>query len=150
MSLSRFDLVVSSLAASACVLGPRAAPAQTSSSDIVVANPNIFPESVAYDATTQKFYVDSLRYGHVTSVDKRIRDDGPCSSTLIDPNFACCLSFRLTLEGSGERKRSALTMVAKRLRNNELALFGKAIRACGQSEKRRAVDGLSARSILPS
>jgi hypothetical protein len=83
------------------------------SSDIIVANPNIFPESVAYDATTQKFYVGSLRYGHVTSVDKRIRDDGLCSSTLIDPKFACCLSFRLTLEGSGERKRSALTMVAK-------------------------------------
>jgi hypothetical protein len=43
--------------------------AAAASGTLFVAAPNLFPENMAYLKTTDRFYVGSLRYGRVSSVD---------------------------------------------------------------------------------
>jgi sugar lactone lactonase YvrE len=57
-------------------MGPKTLP-----HDVVVKAPNLFPESFAFSATTQRFYVGSLRYGRISSV----APDGSLATFSDDP-----------------------------------------------------------------
>ncbi len=56
---------------------------QAADADIAVDAPELFPESMAYLAATQRFYVGSVRYGRVSSVGF----DGTIATLVDDPSL---------------------------------------------------------------
>ncbi len=89
--MNRVQFVLASLGASVASFSfPRLSAAAEDESGsggtIAVDAPNLFPESFAYSATTKLFYVGSVRYGRVSSVDssgtiKTLSDDPRLKST---------------------------------------------------------------------
>ena len=67
--MDRETFVRGLLAAGASAKLAAAAPVAAATRSIFVAAPNLFPENVTYLETANRFYVGSLRYGRISSVD---------------------------------------------------------------------------------
>jgi sugar lactone lactonase YvrE len=83
MSVSRLRFMQTSLVAGLCGTAMVLRGAFASEATLAIDSPNLFPESFAYLASTDRFYVGSLRYGRVSSV----AADGTIKTLCADPRL---------------------------------------------------------------
>ncbi|MBD5656224.1 MAG: hypothetical protein IAI50_13755 [Candidatus Eremiobacteraeota bacterium] len=88
MSVNRIRFMQASLLAGLC--GPAAIGSRNASASdatLSIDSPNLFPESMAYLASTVRFYVGSIRYGRISSVDANGTIETLCEDPRLKSTF---------------------------------------------------------------